>query len=565
MGLVRLLLTFTLLTPTALFAATRFVAVGGADTGDCTITACATLTYAIAQAAANDTIDVGPGTFNNGGNPVTVDKTLTLRGEQFGVDARNRAATETVLTVAVTLAANNLVFDGFQCNGGISVGKSSGNIRNNILTASGGLHLPMRFSSIYPGQVVVQFNWFAGIEGISGDGVNVTIDQNLFTNQKFTDIFTYFDDHLIISNNRMMNGGGYWGSVIVSGSNIEISGNVITGGLGGINISGVVNANVHANTVDGVTYAAMLFQGVPQSTFSTNTGVNVTGNQFLNSGTGVRFSDMTQVEGWQLHFNRIVGNTVDVDVPYYPKTANLENNWWGCNEGPATCATVSNFTALLDLDPWLVMDIAATPTTIGLAGASTVTSDFNQNSNGAAVSGFPSGVNVTFAATSGAMTPPTAPTSGGAATSTFHPAALGTATISATLDEETVSTSVIVLATTTVALTSNQNPNGLGLPVTFTATVDPAATGTITFFDGATALGTVPIGGGSAQFTTTLVAGTHTITARYSGDANFLPATSPPLLQAVNAVPVPTLSATMLMLLAIGVALAAWIALRSSS
>src|SRR5215212_6257936 len=98
MALVRLLLSLILLTPSALLAATRLVAVGGTDAGNCTVTPCATLTYAIAQAATNDTIDVGPGTFNNGGNPVNVDKTLTLRGAQFGVDARNRAAVETLLT-----------------------------------------------------------------------------------------------------------------------------------------------------------------------------------------------------------------------------------------------------------------------------------------------------------------------------------------------------------------------------------------------------------------------------------------------------------------------------------
>src|SRR5687767_13616304 len=91
------------------------------------------------------------------------------------------------------------------------------------------------------------------------------------------------------------------------------------------------------------------------------------------------------------------------------------------------------------------MDIAANPSSIGILDTSAVTSDFNQSSDGAAVSGFPDGVVIGFTATNGTMIPPAAPTTGGAATSTFDPAAPGTATVSATLDEETVSTDIQVV------------------------------------------------------------------------------------------------------------------------
>ena len=95
---------------------------------------------------------------------------------------------------------------------------------------------------------------------------------------------------------------------------------------------------------------------------------------------------------------------------------------------------------------------------------------------------------------------------------------------------------------TTVSLTSDNNPSTVGEPVTFTAIVNETGsgtpTGTITFRDGATILATVPLEGGFvfASFTTsTLGVGNHSITAAYSGDANFAPSTSPVLTQTVLA------------------------------
>jgi FtsP/CotA-like multicopper oxidase with cupredoxin domain len=91
---------------------------------------------------------------------------------------------------------------------------------------------------------------------------------------------------------------------------------------------------------------------------------------------------------------------------------------------------------------------------------------------------------------------------------------------------------------TTVVLNS-PNPTFVGQAVTFTATVSPVQatgtpTGTVTFTaDGATT--TLPLDAlGVATYTTgALPAGTHTITAAYSGDATFLPSTGS-VVQTVN-------------------------------
>ena len=89
---------------------------------------------------------------------------------------------------------------------------------------------------------------------------------------------------------------------------------------------------------------------------------------------------------------------------------------------------------------------------------------------------------------------------------------------------------------TTIALASSAEPSVFGQSLTFTATLAAASpTGSVTFRDGANVLGTAPISGASANFTTTaLGVGTHAITAQYAGDAQNTSATSPALVQTVG-------------------------------
>lgn len=87
-----------------------------------------------------------------------------------------------------------------------------------------------------------------------------------------------------------------------------------------------------------------------------------------------------------------------------------------------------------------------------------------------------------------------------------------------------------------VMLTSSVNPAHYGNSITFTATVPAPATGTVVFYDGATALGTGTIADGIATLTaSTLAVGTHPVTASYSGDADYNSATSAVYNQIVTA------------------------------
>jgi hypothetical protein len=121
-------------------------------------------------------------------------------------------------------------------------------------------------------------------------------------------------------------------------------------------------------------------------------------------------------------------------------------------------------------------------------------------------------------------------------TSQINPYATITASYSGVLHVAEGSQSVplkeiIRSAITKMALTTSGSPSLVGQPVTFTATVTTNPRNgaipdgeLVTFSDGSTILGSVPLAGGKAAFTTsTLSAKKHFMTAAYAGDDTFEP------------------------------------------
>ena len=124
-----------------------------------------------------------------------------------------------------------------------------------------------------------------------------------------------------------------------------------------------------------------------------------------------------------------------------------------------------------------------------------------------------------------------------------------TVTATDTVNSSITATASIVVtpAATSTVVVSSANPSVVGQAVTFKATVTNTSsgssavpTGTVTFFDGATTLGTVNVVSGQATLTTSALSlGSHTIHAVYSNsDGNFLGSTSANLTQAVQTVAV---------------------------
>ena len=87
---------------------------------------------------------------------------------------------------------------------------------------------------------------------------------------------------------------------------------------------------------------------------------------------------------------------------------------------------------------------------------------------------------------------------------------------------------------TSISLSSSNNASTLGQNVTLTASVLPVgATGTVTFYDGASIIGSSRVSGQAALTTNLLPAGQHSIWAYYSGDSNYLESKSSAITEAV--------------------------------
>jgi hypothetical protein len=101
-----------------------------------------------------------------------------------------------------------------------------------------------------------------------------------------------------------------------------------------------------------------------------------------------------------------------------------------------------------------------------------------------------------------------------------------------------------VKTATTTTLSSSQSTALVGQSITFTGHVSATSgspTGTVSFQDGSTALGTGTVSGGVATFQTqTLAAGVHNVIAAYSGDANFDASSSSAMSQTMDRPGTPT-------------------------
>ena len=192
----------------------------------------------------------------------------------------------------------------------------------------------------------------------------------------------------------------------------------------------------------------------------------------------------------------------------------------------------------------VVSHIPSTTALISSVNPSAFTQSVTLKATVSGTGGTPTGI-VTFL--DGTTTLGLGTLSGAVATYITATLAVGTHSITANYDGDanfaaSVSTVVMQVVSagkaTTTTLVSSLNPSAASQSVTFTATVNGTGgtpTGTVTFLDGSTALGPGTLISGVANFTTTtLIPGTHSITASYGGDANFAVSASPSVSQVVN-------------------------------
>ncbi len=220
--------------------------------------------------------------------------------------------------------------------------------------------------------------------------------------------------------------------------------------------------------------------------------------------------------------------------------------------GSLSYQTVNSVTVQPGDAAFLFNQTASVGTSVGLT-SSTSTSKFGQSvtftatvSSSKAGAGVPAGV-VTFL--DGTTSLGTGTLSNGAATFSTSSLAVGGHSITAVYGGGggfTGSTSSALGQTvgqdgSSVAIASSASPSVYGQSVTFTAAVAAAApgsgtpTGTVTFLDGTSTLGTGTLSGGKATFSTSSLAlGGHSITVTYGGSGNFTGSSSSATTQMVG-------------------------------
>ncbi len=461
--------------PAALAAPTTWYVNGntGSNNNSCTepAQACKTISAMVNQAKSGDTIKVAAGTYPEA---VTIGKELTLEGAQAGVDARTRSGSESIVK-SFTVNASHVTIDGFKLN------QTGSQVTVDAATLLSG--------------VIVRNDIFSGYEGVAlttNDAGNILVKRNLFANPAAASEPIQFkpgalsgscDGTEVLENdfNAATNNGGADVNFSCTGSNssnVAFSGNATTGNtnessfvafsgvIGGIKVThntgttsgsaiyfwGSVtgSALVEGNTITGSEGSAVSIHGageygVPDTA---NTGTfTITSNTLTGNTHGIYVAKEALGTGASVvaHLNNLYGNTTaGVENKSSVATINATNNWWGCNAGPghSGCAAVSGSVMY---DPWLVLGLSASPSSISINKTSKLTADLTHNSNGEDTSGtgtISDGTSVAFGTDFGSLSATSAPTSGGKASVTLESSSEGTATASATLDNETVYTGV---------------------------------------------------------------------------------------------------------------------------
>jgi hypothetical protein len=155
-----------------------------------------------------------------------------------------------------------------------------------------------------------------------------------------------------------------------------------------------------------------------------------------------------------------------------------------------------------------------------------------------------SGLYVNLSSDNTAVTVPSTVTVAGHATSANFTATVSSVSTAQTVTLEASDGTVskrfsLILGTatpmTTLTIAASSSSSTYGNAVTFTATISSGPTGTVTFYDGGAAIGTGTISGTTAMFTTSsMTAGSHTITASWPGNSSYSAVKSNAITQMVN-------------------------------
>lgn len=203
--------------------------------------------------------------------------------------------------------------------------------------------------------------------------------------------------------------------------------------------------DIHHNAVSGFENGLVFYQCDADCGTGTFTGISAVSNDLTDNTVGIYLGGAIPAEvAPVIHHNRIVGDvSTDTGLENDLTTSvTAENNWWGCNAGPADAACVGT-TGLVDADPWLTLTLTADQSQMTAGGVINLLASLKTNSNNedTSASGIVmDGIPVGFATTYGTLNAVSGSLINGTAAFTLtvpEPMTKTSATVSATVDNQT--------------------------------------------------------------------------------------------------------------------------------
>jgi uncharacterized repeat protein (TIGR01451 family) len=271
----------------------RYVATSGTDSGTCNVQAspCKTITYAIAQANAYDTIHVAAGRYaeNSGaGQNLVINKAVAIEGAQAGIDARTRNVGDLAETILVPAVIDtSLTLDSLNSSAVVTIAADGVSLDGLIVDGDN----PSLNSSVGGNPLNLNGSNPDAAAGMFASGSGITVQNVVLRNLPGAGVFAYMDSDVGGDNqiqlNRFTNitNPSTWGLGIYAGHNFyaQISDNL----MDQVRVGMQIENNSSANT--GAQAPAVLRNEI----HATRTGIFH--NLFYGSASTYTYSDNTVI------------------------------------------------------------------------------------------------------------------------------------------------------------------------------------------------------------------------------------------------------------------------------
>ena len=409
----------------------------------------------------------------------------------------------TLTVTKSTFNKNTANYGGAIWNNGNNSTLTNNTFTNNTANDGGAIY------NEHTGTVIVTNNTFTNNTANDGGAIfsygTSTVTNNTFNNNTADSLMvpyygyggaiytlgTSTETNNTFNNNIGIYGGAIYNQGTLTETNSTFNSNTAREEGGAISNGGILTETKSTfnnnSAVDGGAISNFGNLIVKDSNFTNNAAINNGGailDSFALNVTGSNFTDNTAGQGGavyidnsptytvNINFNRIIENTSNSYelYSYGNRVVNATLNWWGSNTSPKNKISGTGVT----YDPWIVLTVKSNHSTIDIGDNSTVTADLIHDNGGNylnPVNGHvPDGMLVNFTGdVLGNINPKSVTTLDGSSPTSFTGVAIGISEVSATVDDQTVTTNITInKIPTTIAVKSINGYNGKTVNLTAT-------------------------------------------------------------------------------------------------